>query len=82
MYESDSDMVGLIATAVDLKLEKYTRTAEVFPQHNWICGYCTQPRQKATYIKHANHKVIREGKPMYPSASTESSTRGLPSNNS
>ena len=64
MYESDSDMVGLTGTSVDLKLEEYTRTAEAFPPHNSICGYCTQPGEKATYIKYANHKVIREGKPM------------------
>ena len=63
-HDSDSDMVGLTATSVDVKLEECTRTAEAFPQHNSICGYCTQPGEKPTYIKYANHKVIREGKPM------------------
>ena len=60
----DDDMVGLtVLSSEDNKVEESTLTARAFPEHNAICGYCTQPG-KPTYIKYANHKVMRQGKPM------------------
>ena len=60
----DDDMVGLtVLSSEDNKVEESTMTARAFPEHNAICGYCTQPG-KPTYIKYANHKVMRQGKPM------------------
>ena len=59
----NSDMVGLTGKSEDNRLEESTRAPREFPQHNAICGYCTQPGGP-TYIKFANHKVFRQGKPM------------------
>ena len=60
----DDDMVGLtVLSSEDNKVEECTSKAEAFPQHNCICGYCTQAGQP-TRIKYANHKVFREKKPM------------------
>ena len=61
----DDDMVGLtVLSSEDNKLEESTMAPREFPQHNAICGYCTQQGQAPTYIKFANHKVFRAGKPM------------------
>ena len=68
-HDSDSDInmvgLGLTGKSEDLKLEESTRKAAALPPHNCICAYCTQqPGETPTYIKYANHKVFRAGKPM------------------
>ena len=59
----DSDMVGLTGESEDNRLEESTRAPREFPQHNAICGYCTQQDQTPTYIRYANDKVFRDMKP-------------------
>jgi hypothetical protein len=59
----DSDMVGLTGESEDNRLEESTRAPREFPQHNAICGYCTQQDQTPTYISHANDSVFRDMKP-------------------
>ena len=63
-YMHDDAMVGLTGESEDNKVEECTSKAKELPQHNCICGYCKQADDQPTYIKYANHKVIRKGKPM------------------
>ena len=58
------EMVGLTCDTEDEKLEERTGTARAFSENNSICGHCTQNDGSETFIKHANHKVFRNGLPM------------------
>ena len=61
----DDAMVGLtVLSSEDNKVEECTSKAKALPQHNYICGYCTQADGQPTIIGYANGKVFREGKPM------------------